>query len=427
MNDAPYLAIEGGLPLSGSVEPSGSKNGALPAMAAAILIDGPIRLDRVPLVDDVATLEAILNRLGVESKWTGPNRLTLTTDPKGPCRADYDLVGKMRAGFCVLGPLLARRGSATVALPGGCSIGHRPVDLHLAGLTALGAKIKIEHGLVIATAERLQGAEIDLAGRFGSTVTGTANIMSAATLAKGKTVIHHAAIEPELIDLGRLLIKLGAKIDGLGTDTVEIEGVDRLGAVDIEHRLIPDRIEAATLLLATAVTGGSIELTGVAVATMTATVDCLATLGCQIQSEPNRIQLKAPSDRLQPASITTKPYPALPTDLQPIVAVAMSLADGKSQIHETIFPDRFGYLDELARLGAVVDWTPGLATINGVKSLSGAELTGTDLRATAALVLGALAAKGKSRVHGLEHLDRGYEQLENKLRQLGAKIERVGR
>ncbi len=421
---ASYFEIDGGTPLQGTVEVAGSKNATLPMMAAAILTDRPVRLEGVPRVSDVSTLAAILGRLGVEVTWTGANGLILQADSNGSCRADYDLVGRMRAGFCVLGPLLARRGKATVALPGGCSIGPRPVDLHLAGLTALGATFQLKHGYVIGQVDRLRGATVSLQGQFGPTVTGTTNLLSAAVLAEGETTIHSAATEPEVVDFGRMLLGLGAKIDGLGSSTIRVEGVDRLER-NVVHRVIPDRIEAATLLMATAATGGSIELTGADPSAMCAPLEKFFQLGDSISTKDDRIVLRSTGVLRKPLSIQAAPYPGMPTDLQPIWTALATQVEGKSRISDRVFPERFGHLDELARLGAKAQWSEAGAVVHGRTRLTGADVTGGDLRATAALVVAALAAEGTSRVFGLEHLDRGYDRLNEKLRRLGAKIRRI--
>jgi UDP-N-acetylglucosamine 1-carboxyvinyltransferase len=390
-------------------------------MSAAILAGGPVLLERVPKLTDVDTLSLLLGHLGVEVKRDACGTVRLeTVDPK-PIKADYTLVRRMRASFCVLGPLLARRGRAVVSLPGGCNIGTRPVDLHLAGLSALGADIRISHGYVIATAKRLRGAIIDLAGSFGPTVTGTANVMCAATLARGLTVIRSSAREPEIVNLGEFLIALGADIHGLGTDTIEIAGVEWLGGAT--HRVIDDRIEAATLLLAAAITGGDVRIVGTAGRHLTAVLEVLVDAGADVKCTGQEVSARA-SGRLRAIRASAGPYPAIPTDLQAQLMALATVASGRSVVSDGVFPNRFQHVAELQRMGARIDRIGPLATVEGVRRLSGAPVEASDLRASAALVLAALAAHGETTVHHLHHLDRGYEQLDQKLQQLGACIKR---
>ena len=441
----PYFQITGGVPLHGEVRCSGAKNAALPIMAAAILASEPVRLEDVPHLADVRTLAQVLRHLGMQvvgqavpdilstcqaqpdlragnlaDKNVCPTIILETVDHR-PIRAREEWVRRMRASFCVLGPLLARRGRAVVPLPGGCNIGNRPVDLHLKGLAALGASLRLEHGYVVATARRLTGTTIDLSGPNGPTVTGTANVMSAAVLARGVTILRGVAIEPEIVDLGNFLIALGARIEGLGTSTIRIEGVDQLGGTT--HRLIPDRIEAATLLMAVAITGGSATVAGVAPEHLGNVLAMLRAAGTEIDVDADRVSINA-AGRLRAVDIVAQPYPGFPTDLQAQWTALMSTADGISTIQDLVFPNRFLHVAELNRLGAKIACENGSATVTGVARLSGARVTACDLRASAALVLAGLAAEGRTMVDHIHHLDRGYERLDHKLRQLGAKIER---
>jgi UDP-N-acetylglucosamine 1-carboxyvinyltransferase len=415
-----HFQITGGIPLHGEVRCSGSKNAALPIMAAAILASEPVCLEGVPRLTDVRTQAAVLRSLGV--RVMNASAMTLETiDPK-PVRAQEKLVRRMRASFCVLGPLLARRGKAVVPLPGGCNIGNRPVDLHLKGLAALGANLRLEHGYVVATARRLTGARIELSGPNGPTVTGTANVLSAAVLARGITIIRSAAVEPEIVDLGNFLIALGARISGLGTPTIRIEGVDQLGGA--MHRLIPDRIEAATLLMAVAITGGSATITGVAPEHLHNVLSLLRAAGAKIDVMADRVSIAAPG-RLRAVDVVAQPYPGVPTDVQAQWTALASLAEGTSTVRDRVFGGRFLHVAELNRLGAKIVCDNHAATVTGVAHLSGARVTARDLRASAALVLAGLAAEGRTLVDHIHHLDRGYQRLDHKLRQLGARIERV--
>lgn len=414
--------IHGGIPLRGEVAVSGSKNAALPIMAASILAGEPVWLERAPKVVDVDTLALVLGHLGVEVKRQPDGRLKLETVDSCPTFADYELVRRMRASFCVLGPLLARRGRAVVSLPGGCQIGDRPVDLHLKGLAALGADIKIERGYVIAEARRLVGAHVHLSGPRGPTVTGTANVLSAAVLARGRTTITGAALEPEIVDLGRFLMALGAEIEGLGTSTLEIVGRRELGGG--EYRIIPDRIETATLLLAAAITCGSATLTGAAPEHLGQVLEHLCAAGAEVGVEGDRISVSA-RRRPDPAGIAAQPYPGVPTDLQSQWMAWMSLARGRTLIRDLVFRDRFLHVAELKRLGARIERAGDLAVVSGVERMSGASVMASDLRASAALVLAGLAAEGETVVRRIDHLDRGYERLERKLAQLHARIERA--
>lgn len=415
------LRITGGVRLSGTVQASGAKNAALPIMAASILASDPVTLERVPDVIDVSTLALLLGHLGVAVKRSPDGLMGITTVDPQPTTAGYELVRRMRASFCVLGPLLARRRRAVVSLPGGCQIGTRPVDLHLAGLEALGAELNIEHGYVIARAQRLRGAEIQLSGPAGPTVTGTANVMSAATLAEGRTIISGAALEPEIVDLGMFLNALGAKVAGLGTSTLEIEGVPGLSGG--HYRIIADRIEAGTLLVAAAMTLGTIRIEGANADHLGAVLSTLNDLGCQSTHHQDTIELAATA-RPRPLCLTALPYPGIPTDLQSQFVALAALASGRSTIRDGVFPDRFMQVAELNRLGAQIQRVGDTAVVQGVGRLSGASVIASDLRASAALVLAGLAAEGETVVRRIYHLDRGYERLDGKLALLGARIVR---
>lgn len=418
-----HFHIIGGVPLHGTVRAGGSKNAALPMMAASILADSPMLLEGVPQLTDVRIMSLLLSDLGMAISSTADGCLQLETAGPQSVRARYGLLHRMRAGFCVLGPLLARRGRAVVPLPGGCNIGDRPVDIHLRGLAALGADLRLDRGYIVATARQLRGATIDLHGPLGPTVTGTANVLCAAVLAQGRTIIQHAACEPEVVDLGHCLIAMGARIDGLGTSTLEITGVDRLHGT--RYRVIPDRIEAATLLLAAAITGGSATITGVAPDHLVTVLDKLRQSGAKIEIGPNIVSITA-NGRPRPVDIAAEPYPGVPTDLQAQWTALMALADGQSTVEDRVFPTRFRHIAELNRLGARIECHSPQARITGVGHLSGASVTASDLRASAALILAGLAAHGTTTVHAIGHLDRGYERLDHKLAQLGAQIERVG-
>lgn len=418
----PLLSITGGTSLHGTVRASGSKNAALPMMAASILAAGPVRLRGVPRLADVDTLALVLRDLGMEVARSLDDELLLQPVDPTPVRARYDLVRRMRASFCVLGPLLARRGKAVVALPGGCNIGDRPVDLHLKGLAALGARIKLDRGYVVARATRLVGTTIDLSGPRGPTVTGTANVLTAAVLARGTTTITGAAREPEIVDLGNFLNAMGARISGLGTPTIRITGVDGLGGTT--YRVIPDRIEAATLLLAAAITRGSATVTGVVPEHLAAVVEMLRSAGARIELGQDHVTLAADGPP-RPIDMTAEPYPGIPTDLQAQWTALLSLTPGRSRVHDSVFPHRFLHTAELKRLGAEIQRRNSTAIITGVRRLTGARVRASDLRASAALVLAGLAARGETIVRRTHHLDRGYQRLDEKLNRLGARIRRT--
>ncbi len=417
-----HLRIVGGTPLSGTIRASGSKNAALPMMAASILAAEPVRLEGVPRLADVDTMSRVLGGLGVEVVRTPDGGMLLETVDPRPVRARYELVRRMRASFCVLGPLLARRGRAVVPLPGGCNIGPRPVDLHLKGLAALGANLRIEQGCVVARARQLTGTTIRLSGPQGPTVTGTANVMSAAVLARGETAIVGAAVEPEVVDLGDFLNRMGAQITGLGTPKLHIRGVEQLRGTT--YRVIPDRIEAATLLLAAAITRGSVTVVGVVPEHLRAVLAKLRAAGFRLDVCGDRVTLAADGPP-RPVEITALPYPGVPTDVQAQWMALLSLAPGKSTVRDRVFPTRFMHAAELNRLGAHIETYDGMALVTGVRHLSGASVTASDLRASAALVLAGLAAGGETILRCVRHLDRGYEQLDQKLIRLGADIRRV--
>ena len=413
------LVIEGGVPLRGLVEASAAKNAALPAMAASLLTAQSIVLDNVPRLADVVTMTSLLERLGAKITREADGATRLSVPSVATPEAPYELVSTMRASVVVLGPLLARTGTARVALPGGCAIGVRPIDQHLKGLAKLGADITIQNGYVEARASRLKGACIatDLV-----TVTGTENLMMAAALAEGVTVLENAAREPEVADLARLLTAMGARIEGAGTERIEIEGVPELGGA--RHRVIPDRIEAGTLLVAAAITGGDVTLTGVTPRPLTATLAKLEECGVSITVEGDRVRCVGPA-RPRPADVITSPFPGFPTDMQAQMMALLGRAEGLSKITETIFENRFMHVAELCRMGALIETDGPFAVIRGVEAYQGAPVMATDLRASASLVLAGLAARGTTDVSRVYHLDRGYEGLERKLQSLGARIERM--
>ncbi len=414
--------IRGGRALSGEVTVSGSKNAALPIMAAALAAEGVCRLRNVPDLVDVSTLSTLLRELGTSVVRDEQGDLLLATEDETRCVAGYEQVRRMRASVCVLGPLLGRRGRACVSLPGGCNIGHRPIDLHLKGFAALGANIRVERGYVVAEAERLTGANVYLGGPFGSTVTGTCNVMSAAVFAEGTTTIEAAACEPEVVDLGQFLIAMGARITGLGTPFLRIDGVDRLTGT--EHTIIPDRIEAATLMMAAAITGGEVTLSGVRVEHMTAIVEKLREIGVTIDVAGQRVRIECP-DPLRSTDCIAWPYPGIPTDVQAQLTALLTTIPGISIVTDKVFPDRFMHVSELLRMGARIRREGNSAIVGDSPRLSGASVMASDLRASAALILAALAADGESVVRRSYHLDRGYERREVKLRQLGADVRRV--
>ena len=414
------LRIDGGPPLRGEVAVSGAKNAALPILCAGLLTAEPFELANVPQLQDVTTALALLRRLGVAAQRDG-DRIALQAARVDSVEAPYELVKTMRASILVLGPLVARFGEARVSLPGGCAIGQRPVDQHIKGLQAMGAQISIEHGYVVARAPRLKGARIvtDMV-----TVTGTENLMMAAALADGETVIENAAREPEVTDLAAALCAMGARIDGAGTDRIVVHGVARLHGGT--HRVMPDRIEAGTFLCAVAATGGEVVLTHANPATMDATLDKLREAGATIETGADWIRLSM-KGRPRAVMARTAPYPGFATDMQAQLMALNCIASGTGVVTETIFENRFMHVLELQRLGADITVEGNTAIVRGVAALSGAAVMATDLRASAGLVIAGLVAEGETVVDRIYHLDRGYERMEAKLGQLGARIGRVGR
>lgn len=413
------LRITGGVPLRGEVSVSGAKNAALPILCAGLLSADELVLENVPELNDIATTLRLLGRVGAKTRRASDGTVHIQADSVDKLEAPYDLVKTMRASILVLGPLLARFGEARVSLPGGCAIGQRPVDQHIKGLGALGADIRIEHGFVVARAQRLKGASIrtDMV-----TVTGTENLMMAATLAEGQTVLENAAREPEVVDLAELLIKMGARIQGQGTDRIVIDGVERLHGA--RHRVIPDRIEAGTFLCAVGASGGEIVLRHAAPATMGATLDKLAEAGLTLETGPDWIRC-AMHGRPKAVGIRTHEYPGFATDMQAQLMALNTVAEGTAVIVENIFENRYMHVQELTRLGADIDIDGHTAVVRGVQRLSGATVMATDLRASASLVIAGLAAEGETIVDRIYHLDRGYERMEEKLRALGANIQRI--
>ncbi|MBI3878837.1 MAG: UDP-N-acetylglucosamine 1-carboxyvinyltransferase [Verrucomicrobia bacterium] len=414
------LLIKGGVPLHGEVTISGAKNAVLPILAATLLTPEECVIRNVPDLSDVKFMGKILESLGAEVALDGDTMTVKSGRLKGV--GDYELIRKMRGSICILGPLLARLHKAKVSLPGGCVIGARPVDLHLKGLKALGAKIKIESGYVTATAPKLIGGDIFLGGRVGPTVLGTANIMMAATLAEGITIIESAACEPEVVDLAEFLNAMGARIHGAGGPTITITGVKELHGA--QHAVIPDRIEAATFAIVAAVTKGEVTLNNVRAEHLQAVLDKLRDAGVKWERRGTSLLVKG-ARRLKPVDVTTLPYPGFPTDVQAQMMVLMALAPGISIITERIFEARFMHVPELGRLGAEISVEGPSAIVKGGAPLSGAPVMASDLRASAALVIAGLVAKGTTQVHRIYHLDRGYEKIDEKLRALGARVERV--
>lgn len=410
------LEVEGGVPLHGEVVCGGSKNAALPILAACILVEGQYDVSNVPVLLDTHTMVRMLNALDVRAEFHGGNTVKIWNTKRSKSIAPYELVTAMRASFFVAGPILARTGHARVPLPGGCAIGSRPLDLHFKGFKALGAEVGIEHGFVSISASRLKGARIYL--DFPS-VGATENIMMAATLAEGQTIIENAAQEPEITDLARFLISAGAKIEGAGSSTIVVDGVERLEGQD--YRVISDRVEAGTLMIAGAITGGDITINSVHSDDLEPLIRKLKDCGVEmeIRSDSIRVCGKGP---LQAVDIETMPFPGFPTDMQAQMMSLLTLSKGSSIIKESIFENRFMHAHELMRMGADIRLDQNRAVITGVSGLSSAEVKITDLRAGAALILAGLAAKGKTEVYGLQHLRRGYEDLPGQLRELGARI-----
>jgi UDP-N-acetylglucosamine 1-carboxyvinyltransferase len=412
------MVIKGGYRLVGEVAVSGAKNAALPLLAASLLVEDWITLQNVPALADIRTISKLLRQMGVKIEGTA-GTIRLNAAGVHSCEAPYDLVKTMRASVLVLGPLVAKWKRARVSLPGGCAIGARPINLHLKGLEALGARIILDHGYIEAQADRLAGAKIyfDI-----STVTGTENIMMAASLAKGRTVLENAAREPEVVELANALNKMGAKIQGAGTDIILIDGVEELHP--IEHVIMPDRIESGTLMVASGITQGNVKLLNCDLTHMEAVVEKLQEAGLEIYPEDEGIKVIGPVN-IKAVDIKTLPYPAFPTDMQAQMMALMCLANGLSVISETVFENRFMHVSELKRMGGDIRIEGRNAIVRGMVSLKGAPVMATDLRASASLVLAGLAAEGTTEVSRIYHLDRGYEQLDEKLNKLGAKIRRI--
>ena len=414
------ILITGGTPLNGEVAISGAKNAVLPILAGCLLADEPVSIGNVPHLHDVTTFIELLGQMGV--RLVLDDRMKMHVDPRttNTCVAPYDLVRTMRASILVLGPLVARFGQAEVSLPGGCAIGSRPVDQHIIGLQALGAEITVENGYIKARAKRLKGARIvmDMV-----TVTGTENIMMAATLAQGTTIIENAAQEPEVVDLAHCLIAMGAQIEGEGTSTMVIHGVERLHGA--EYEVLPDRIETGTFLVGAAITGGKVRMRHARASTLGAVLAKLEEAGAHISTGPDWIELDMQGRRPKAVNISTAPYPAFPTDMQAQFTALNCIAEGTGVVTETVFENRFMHAHELQRLGANIHLEGNAAVIQGVPQMSGAPIMATDLRASACLVLAGLVAKGDTVVDRVYHIDRGYENIEEKLGVLGAKIRRL--
>lgn len=415
------LLIEGGAVLDGETRISGAKNATLPILAATLLAENPVEIHNVPHLDDVTTMVELLTGMGAAV--TISEKMSVEVDPSkvNTCVAPYDLVKAMRASIVVLGPLVAKYGEAKVALPGGCAIGARPVDLHIKGLEAMGAKVVIENGYIVAKATRLKGAHLMM---DVVTVTGTENLMMAAALAEGETIIENAAREPEVTDLADFLNAMGAKITGAGTSTIIIQGVEKL-AGDCSYSVLPDRIETGTFLCAAAMTGGKVRLRETRADLLEAVLGKLREAGALIDSGADWISLDMQGKRPKAVDINTVPHPGFPTDMQAQFAAMNAIADGVSVIQENIFENRFMHIDELIRLGADIHVSGNTAKVIGVDALEGAPVTATDLRASASLVLAGLVAQGETLIDQIYHMDRGYECIEEKLGQLGAKIRRV--
>jgi UDP-N-acetylglucosamine 1-carboxyvinyltransferase len=417
------LLIRGGRPLKGEVLISGAKNAALPQLCAALLTAEPVTLHNVPQLQDVATMLKLLRHMGASAERDAeqPERVRIDASQVGAPEAPYDLVKTMRATIMVLGPLLARFGATRVSLPGGCAIGSRPVDQHIKGLQLMGADIAVEHGYIVARASRLKGARIST---DMITVTGTENLLMAATLAEGETVLENAAQEPEVSDLAELLIRMGARIEGHGGSRIRIEGVERLHAPEGGHRVIPDRIEAGTFLCAVAAAGGEVLLKDVRADHLEVVIDKLREAGTEIECGEDWIRVRA-AGRPRSVSIRTSEYPLFPTDMQAQFMAVNCIAEGSARVTETIFENRFMHVNEMLRLGANIEVDGHTAVVHGVERLSGATVMATDLRASASLVIAGLVAEGDTVVDRIYHLDRGYDRMEAKLRKLGADIERI--
>lgn len=416
------IVVRGGRKLTGEVQISGAKNSALPILAAAIMAETPSTIRNVPSLRDIQTMLEILTFLGVQSQWLTPD--TLKIDPSGlnQQEAPYDLVRKMRASVCLLGPLLGKFKKASVSLPGGCVIGPRPIDLHLKGLRALNANLSIDHGNVVADGTKMKGADLFLGGRFGSSVLATANLMMAASLTKGTTTIESAACEPEIVDLAEFLTKMGARIEGAGSHIIRIQGQNSLKGT--EHQIITDRIETGTYLVAGAMMGGPVRLVGGNHRHLFAVIDKLRDAGARIEADGTGLTVTR-GHTLKVVDVITLPYPGFPTDMQAQMMALMSMTEGISVITEKVYPERFMHISEMNRLGAKISLEGSSAVIAGKRRLSGAPVMASDLRASAALILAGLVAEGQTEIHRVYHLDRGYEKIEQKLKALGADIDRV--
>lgn len=413
------LIIQGGVPLRGEITISGAKNAALPVLCASLLTEDALHISNLPLLKDVTTMLALLEQMGTNIIANNPSEVELTAAHLSNPMAPYEMVKTMRAAILVLGPLLARMGEANISLPGGCAIGVRPVDQHIKGLQAMGANIKIEHGYIHATANRLTGARIVM---DMITVTGTENLMMAATLASGTTILENAAREPEVVDLANCLIAMGAKIDGAGSDIITIEGVKSLHGTS--HQVMPDRIETGTFLVAGAASGGEIHLNKVCNKTLDAIIDKLLEAGAMIKTEENQISLKM-ATKPKSVNFRTAPYPAFPTDMQAQFLAMNCIGDSTATVTETIFENRFMHVQELKRMNANIEVEGNTAIVRGIGQLDGANVMATDLRASASLVIAGLIAQGETVIDRIYHLDRGYEQIETKLSELGAQIKRI--
>lgn len=414
------LIITGGQPLDGEIRISGAKNAVLPILAATLLSEGPVMISNVPHLHDVTTTMELLGRMGVNLTVDERLNVEIDTSNVNQFRAPYELVKTMRASILVLGPLLARYGRAEVSLPGGCAIGSRPVDLHIKGLQAMGADITIENGYIMARAERLKGAKLVM---DTVTVTGTENLLMAATLAEGETIIENAAREPEVVDLANFLTKMGARISGAGTDTIVVQGVKTLKGT--RYDVLPDRIETGTYLVAGAITGGRVKLKNTDPTILDSVLGKLTEAGAKIESGQDWIELDMRGRRPQAVEVKTAPYPAFPTDMQAQFTALNAVAEGVGTVVETVFENRFMHVLELKRMGADIKVQGNTALIKGVKNLTGAQVMATDLRASASLILAGLTAAGETVVDRIYHIDRGYETIEEKLRQLGCRIRRV--
>jgi len=417
------IVVRGGRRLRGAVQISGSKNAALPIMAAALLGDNPSRLTNVPRVTDITTMADILTSLGARVDRPSPHEVVIDPGGLGNSTAPYELVRRMRASICVLGPLLGALGRARISLPGGCAIGNRPIDLHLKGMKQLGAAVNLSHGFVVADGKRMRGTDVFLGGRFGSSVLATANVLMAAVKTKGVTRIEGAACEPEVVDVAQFLRKMGARIEGMGSPSLVVEGVKSLRGTAYE--LIPDRIEAGTYMIAAAITGGNLALKGCRADHLRAVIETLEEAGVCIHGGARMIRVSG-GGRRRVVDVTTHPYPGFPTDLQAQLMALMTISPGISVITEKVFAERFMHVPELNRMAACISLEGSSAIVKGVRALSGAPVMASDLRASAALILAGLVARGETVVDRVYHIDRGYEDIVGKLRNVGAEIERAG-